>query len=477
MANLDEETASKILNQVEFYFSDSNLPRDDFLMKKVSQSKDGMVSLALVCSFSRIRAFLGLGRTKQDDLPHELLKSVAKILRKSSFLRVSNDGRKVGRVKKLSKIEEVIEQVDVRTIAASPFQYDITMEDVESFFAKFGKVNSVRLPRHMANNRVFCGTALIEFSTDGDAEHILKQSLVYAGANIELKPKKEFDFERAKITKQTGKDSSLVGSTHRNTTSKTSNYTKGLIFAFSLKRRSTGKPVKNRSSIETITNSDGACKEEKNMNQGDCKETENTSEDIVEALKKNPENEKCKNIEEDGQIIFEEIVDTDQTQVTICHDRDQSSESVCHEKNEKATGGDKYTIVHEEKDVLLFEDLNDVFQRFGAVKHVDYHEGAISGYIHFKEPEGAIKACAAAEFIEGLIVKNFIVSFEVVTAKSEEEHFNMHCCNEEHFLERRDGRKRQQKSSEGGKNFEGRQSHSKENDSPTQHNRQKLKSS
>lgn len=51
------------------------------------------------------------------------------------------------------------------------------------------QVNSVRLPRHVADNRCFSGTALVEFSTEEDAKNILGQNLVYAGAELELKPK------------------------------------------------------------------------------------------------------------------------------------------------------------------------------------------------------------------------------------------------------------------------------------------------
>lgn len=52
------------------------------------------------------------------------------------FLFLSS-GMKVGRIAELVKAEEVIEQVDTRTIALSPLEYDVKLKDDESFFGQF----------------------------------------------------------------------------------------------------------------------------------------------------------------------------------------------------------------------------------------------------------------------------------------------------------------------------------------------------
>lgn len=57
------------------------------------------------------------------------------------------------------------------------------------FVVKLFQVNSVRLPRHVADKKLFCGTALVEFSTEEDANKILTETLNYGGVQLELKPK------------------------------------------------------------------------------------------------------------------------------------------------------------------------------------------------------------------------------------------------------------------------------------------------
>lgn len=50
------------------------------------------MDLALICSFTRMRGHLNLENVKPDDVPEDTVKAVAETLKKSSSLKVSEDG-------------------------------------------------------------------------------------------------------------------------------------------------------------------------------------------------------------------------------------------------------------------------------------------------------------------------------------------------------------------------------------------------
>lgn len=451
---LDEETSKKVIRQVEFYFSDSNLPRDNFLKKTIDENDDGLVSLALICSFTRMRGHLALGDVKADGVPEDTVKAVAATLRTSDFLKISEDGKKVGRRNELSKPEEVIEQVDSRTIAASPLPYDVKIEDVESFFAQFAKVNSVRLPRLVSHKNLFCGTALVEFSSEEDVEKVLSQTLSYAGADLEFKPKKEFDAEREKLEQAYEKSGHGHG---KSKGPEEANYPKGLIVAFTLKSKSLEDESKQSGSNEHVCDADVS-----KTNGGES--VTNGSEEADKAAE-SVKNGVVENVEETKE---EETPEGTLDKEGKENEGDEkSSESADKKNGEKAAPEGKNAVesYKDNMDVVIREDLKAVFQKFGTVKYIDFMIGESSGYVRFEEPGASQKARAAAVLAEdgGLVVKNFIATLEPVTGDQEKEYWSQIQGSQGRFRDNRGGHR-----GRGGKfnNRGGRHGRPRDRDSP-----------
>ena len=136
---LTPDQRDKILTQVEFYFSDANLPTDAFLMKKVEANAEGWVPIGLVASFNRMK---------------QLLKKhpctvVAEILRDTSAsLVVSDDNTQVRRRHPLPKFDLV--DIQTRTVVAENFPRGgdgPSIDAVREMFAVAGEVLMVRV-RH-----------------------------------------------------------------------------------------------------------------------------------------------------------------------------------------------------------------------------------------------------------------------------------------------------------------------------------------
>lgn len=171
---LTEEQRAKILTQVEFYFSDANLPTDAFLMKRVRADPEGWVPLGVICGFNRMKQLL-------KKHPHTV---VADILAENSTLLIVDDARaKLRRAQPLPDFD--LEDVQSRTVVAENFGADTpTIDGVRERFAPAGEVLMVRVRHpgmqtpagataksgldlvHVASGAVH---ALVEFATRDDA--------------------------------------------------------------------------------------------------------------------------------------------------------------------------------------------------------------------------------------------------------------------------------------------------------------------
>ncbi|WEW55879.1 hypothetical protein PRK78_001314 [Emydomyces testavorans] len=174
-----EETSDpeQIRKQVEFYFSDSNLPMDTFLLAKVGGSENRPIELSLLHSFKRMRRF-------------QPFSAIVEALKESETLELTDDNTCVRRKVPLpetmtenanSSVAKVYEDKAMhRSIYAKGFgkEEPSTQFDIEAFFAPYGPTNAVRLRR--TDEKIFKGSVFVEF----DSEETQKKFL-----DLDPKPK------------------------------------------------------------------------------------------------------------------------------------------------------------------------------------------------------------------------------------------------------------------------------------------------
>ena len=164
----------RIVDQVEWYFSDENLLKDSFLMKHIHRNKQGLVSLKLVASFRKVKSLTKDWRVVQASLLQ------------SSQLELNVDRSKVRRVAAVPRVDY---SHAARTIIISNHPSpQPAVQDIESAFSKYGEVTLVRVihpgkavpldvkpsrAQHPAIGKSLC--ILVEFESQEGAERACKK--------------------------------------------------------------------------------------------------------------------------------------------------------------------------------------------------------------------------------------------------------------------------------------------------------------
>lgn len=128
----DDELIEKIVTQVEFYFSDSNVSKDKFLLKHIRRNKEGYVSLKLVSSFKKIKQLTKDWRV----VAHSLTKSSTKI-------QLNDQGSKIRRIDPLPEIDDTPVTCDVLAINLPLEKPDIV--SVSQLFESCGDISLIRV--------------------------------------------------------------------------------------------------------------------------------------------------------------------------------------------------------------------------------------------------------------------------------------------------------------------------------------------
>ena len=129
-AESDVSAVEKIVEQLEYYFSDENLLRDAFLMKHITRNKEGYVNLKLIASLRKIKAL---------SKDHELIK---KAVETSEKMSLNADGTKLRRLAPPPKIDY---SCGMRSVLVLGLDDATTLEEIENTVKTFGDIVRIRV--------------------------------------------------------------------------------------------------------------------------------------------------------------------------------------------------------------------------------------------------------------------------------------------------------------------------------------------
>ncbi|KYR03064.1 Lupus La protein [Tieghemostelium lacteum] len=175
---VDTATINKILKQVEYYFSDSNYPRDKFLNVEAAKHPDQYIGIDVIASFKRMKEL------------SEDLQLISDTLKKSDKLVVSEDGKMVKRV---YPIPESIGSE--KSLYSKGWPLDTTtIEKVEEFFKPYGKVLSVRFRKN--RDKTFKGSMVCDFESEEIVNKIVEEAPKLADAELQYMTFNKFSDEK-----------------------------------------------------------------------------------------------------------------------------------------------------------------------------------------------------------------------------------------------------------------------------------------
>ena len=171
--------ADLICTQVEFYFSDANLPYDTFLMNATRKNEGGWVDLETIGKFKRMKRFLPLENVK-----------AALVAQTSEVLEVDENGSKVRRRHPLT--QRKMAEVNERSVYAKGFGEESkhTQIAIEGYFKQFGSVKAVRLRRD--GEGTFKGSVFAEYAEVSGRDAFLDDKRVYEGKDLVAMAKTEY---------------------------------------------------------------------------------------------------------------------------------------------------------------------------------------------------------------------------------------------------------------------------------------------
>lgn len=201
---------AKIVKQLEYYFSDINLPYDKFLQNEI-KADDGWVKISVLLTFKRLASI-----SKDPAVIAAAVKNCT-----HSILEIDETNEKIRRKLDTSipvADQKFLNELIERSIYCKGFPKTATMDDLLNFAASFGDQVITKVTPRRLKNKEFKGTLYLTFSTKEQAEDFLKrESVKYNDVELKRMWQKDFFEEKKKEyeTKVARKDEKIKAETEK----------------------------------------------------------------------------------------------------------------------------------------------------------------------------------------------------------------------------------------------------------------------
>jgi len=187
------DVEKKIIRQVEYYFGDFNLARDEFLKKTIKENENGWVSMETMLKFQR------LANISKDAA--EIMSSLKKS--DSGLLEIDEEKSQIRRnpEKPLPEGEGDANSVTQRSVYCKGFEkLKTSLDDLIAFFSPYDVVNVMRRTYldKATKERHFKGSVFVTFKTSDAAKAFLELESVKNPEGEELIRKWQSDYNEEK---------------------------------------------------------------------------------------------------------------------------------------------------------------------------------------------------------------------------------------------------------------------------------------
>jgi len=188
------DVENRIIQQVEYYFGDFNLPRDKFLQEQLKNNEEGWIGIDVMLKFQRLNKISDNGET------------ILKALKQSTdnLLEVDIENKKIRRNPEVPLPEKEDDDTKTaKTVYCKGFEKENTsLDDLLAFFAKCAEgvvhVNRRTWADRETNTRNFKGSVFVTFKEKASAEKFMSLESVKSPAGEELIRKWQADYMKEK---------------------------------------------------------------------------------------------------------------------------------------------------------------------------------------------------------------------------------------------------------------------------------------